>query len=398
MTFDMVNTILNILILSSIIYFGSQLIKYKVYYSMYTNKERRFSVLVNSIKDYAIFILDTSGNVITWNAGAQRIKGYTENEVIGKNFRIFYPGEDQVRGWPEQELQMAREKGVCEDEGWRVRKDGCKFWANVVITALHDEEGKLIGFGKVTKDLSERKQKEEYITQLNLALETRLEAAEAFNQCVCHDLNAPLRSIDGFSEILEQDYKTTVDKQGQDYINRIRRSVSKMRQLIQDMLRLTRITQLQTDLELKPFSLSNAFRMVFSETQMADPTRQVDIKVSSDDMMVHVDPDLIGLVIGNLVSNAWKFTKHNPQPIIEVGYDTVNGEKVYYIRDNGVGFEQSKADVLFQPFKRLHSDKEFEGSGIGLTIVKRVIELHKGRVWAEGVVGKGATFYFTIGT
>jgi PAS domain S-box-containing protein len=396
--FDAINTALNLLIFVTILYFGIELVKKKVQTFYDLKSENRYRVLVNTVKDYAIFMLDTDGRVVTWNAGAERIKGYKDNEIIGKHFRIFYPGEMQAKRWPEKELKVAQEKGVCEDENWRVRKDGSKFWAHVVITALHDEAGKLIGFGKVAKDLSERKQKEEHINQLNKALEMRLAAAEAFNHCVCHDLNAPLRSTDGFTEILEQDYKDKFDEKGKDYINRIRKSVRKIRQLVQDMLKLTRITQLDTDLDLKPVSLTNAFRVVLSEHQMADPGREVEFIVTDETMSVHADPDLIGLAISNLISNAWKYTRLNPKPVIEVGYNTVNGEKVYYIRDNGVGFEQSKASVLFEPFKRLYTDKEFEGSGIGLTIVKRVIELHKGRVWAEGVVDKGATFYFTIGT
>jgi PAS domain S-box-containing protein len=396
--FDAINTALNLLIFVTILYFGIELVKKKVQTFYDLKSENRYRVLVNTVKDYAIFMLDTDGRVVTWNAGAERIKGYKDKEIIGKHFRIFYPGEMQAKRWPEEELKVAQEKGVCEDENWRVRKDGSKFWAHVVITALHDEAGKLIGFGKVAKDLSERKQKEEHINQLNKALEMRLAAAEAFNHCVCHDLNAPLRSTDGFTEILEQDYKDKFDEKGKDYINRIRKSVRKIRQLVQDMLKLTRITQLDTDLDLKPVSLTNAFRVVLSEHQMADPGREVEFIVTDETMSVHVDPDLIGLAISNLISNAWKYTRLNPKPVIEVGYNTVNGEKVYYIRDNGVGFEQSKASVLFEPFKRLYTDKEFEGSGIGLTIVKRVIELHKGRVWAEGVVDKGATFYFTIGT
>jgi PAS domain S-box-containing protein len=357
--------------------------------------EIKYTLLVNSVRDYAIFMLDPDGRVTTWNAGAEVINGYRAVEIIGKHFSVFYTADNVNSRWPEHELEEATKFGSFEDEGWRVKKDGSKFWANVIITSLRASNGKLVGFAKIVRDLSIRKDKEEKINQLNLSLTTRLDALEAFNQSVSHDLNAPLRSIDGFSEILAQDYADKLDDKGNDYIKRIRASVIYMRQLIRDMMRLAVVTKPNTELNITQVSLTNAFRMVAGEYKMAETTRTIEVNIQQN-MAVSADPELIGLVVGNLFDNAWKYTNRNHNARIDIGSTDIDGQTVYYIKDNGVGFDQSQVNKLFQPFSRLHRD--FEGTGIGLTIVKRVIELHRGKVWAEGKVGEGATFYFTIGT
>jgi PAS domain S-box-containing protein len=360
--------------------------------------EQQYKTLVTNIRDYAIFMLDINGNVITWNVGAEKIKGYNEEEILGRNFNIFYSQEARESGWPQEELKIAEQNGRCEDEGWRIRKDGSRFWASVVITAIRNTNGKLVGFGKVTRDLTENKLKQEEINQLNKALATRLEAAEAFNRSLSHDLNAPLRSIDGFTEVLEQDYQALLDDKGKDCVKRIRKAIIKMRQLIKDMMRLAVVTQPGMErVNLVKLSLSNLYKSIASEYKMADPHRNIEIDIAPD-MEINVDPEFFSLVAQNLFDNAWKYTRKTAGAVIHIGKVQVKGKTAYYITDNGIGFDQSKADQLFKPFSRLTTDKDFDGSGIGLTIVKRIIELHGGEVWGEGHLGEGATFYFTLGT
>jgi signal transduction histidine kinase len=237
----------------------------------------------------------------------------------------------------------------------------------------------------------------EQLYQMNQSLLMRLQASEAFNQTVSHDLNAPLRTIDGFTEILIQDFVEGLDRKGKLYIYKLRNAALKMKQLIKDMQRLSIISQPNMQLQLRTISLTNMFKVILSETRMADDvTRDVDVRIQ-EDMTACADPEILALAINNLVSNAWKYTSKNPKAVIEIGCNKVNDQTVYYIKDNGVGFDPSKISELFQPFKRLHG-AEFEGSGIGLTITKRVIELHQGKIWATGQVNRGATFFFTLGS
>lgn len=239
--------------------------------------------------------------------------------------------------------------------------------------------------------------KNEQIQQLYAASQERIQALEAFNYSAAHDLNAPLRTLEGFSEILLQDYGDKFDTNGRMYITKMRISAIKMRNLIKDLLRLSRIGSTTSDLKLNELSLSNMVKVVLAECTLADPERKVELVIEND-VKATGDPEILSLAVSNLLSNAWKFTSKNPKARIEFGSTMRDNERVYFVKDNGVGFDQSKVHFLFKPFNRLHTQQEFEGNGIGLTIVQKAIELHKGRVWAEGKVNEGATFYFTLGT
>jgi PAS domain S-box-containing protein len=356
-----------------------------------------FKILVDSVKDYSILILNPEGYIKTWNSGAGELQGYTAKELINQHFSIFYTQEALDKNWPMTELKLAKEQGHFEDEGWRIRKDGSKYWANVTITPLYDENNSLLGFAKVTRNLTGKREHEEAIRQLNETLHTRLAAAEAFNRMTVHDLNAPLRSLEGFSEILLEDCKTKVDEETFDYIRRIRDASLKMRQLIKDMERLAQVTQPNMELHLCNTNLSDMAEHIIHEHKMAYPKKGNCEIIIQPEIYANVDKDLFQLALYNMISNAWKFTSHNTDARIEFGVIEIDGQKVYYVKDNGAGFDQTKADKLFEPFQRLHTQAEFPGNGIGLTIVKRVVTLHRGRVWAEGKIGEGATFYFTIG-
>ena len=355
--------------------------------------EERFRLLVGTVRDYAIYMLDPNGRVVSWNRGAEQIKGYSAEEIVGRHFSCFYPPEAVAAGAPEHALAMAAEKGRFEEENWRLRKDGSRFWADVVITAVRDEEGKLFGFATVTRDLTERKRTNELLRRHTAQLEAANVELDAFAYSVSHDLRAPLRSIDGFSQALLEDYAGQLDAAGQDYLQRVRAATQRMATLIDDLLDLSRVTR--SEMTIAPVDLSELARELATEFTSGDPERHVEIVITPD-VAVRADRGLLRVVLQNLMGNAWKFTGKRSDARIEVGVVAADGERAYYVRDNGAGFDMAYASKLFGAFQRLHRVTEFPGTGVGLATVQRIIHRHGGRVWAESAVGRGATFYFTL--
>ena len=356
-------------------------------------KDESFRLLVSRVKDYAILMLDAHGNIVSWNEGAERIKGYREEEIVGRNISRFYTSEDIERGHVGRLLKLATEQGRVEDEGWRVRKDGTRFWADVIITAIRDEKGVLQGFAKVTRDLTERKKQEDRMLRLNEQLIAANKELEAFTYSVSHDLRAPLRAVDGFSRILLEKYGAEMSSDAKRYQNLIRDNAKQMGQLIDDLLSFSRLSRQPVKRqEVEP---SEIVRQVLHDLQVNSIERA---PVTVEDLAVcHADPALLKQVYVNLISNALKYTRCSKPPLIEIGCHNDNGTPVYYVRDNGVGFDMKYADKLFGVFQRLHRAEEYEGTGVGLAVVQRVIQRHGGRIWAEAAVNKGATFFFTLG-
>ena len=355
--------------------------------------EERFRLLVSTVRDYAIYMLDPTGRVLSWNRGAQQIKGYTAEEIVGRHFSCFYPPDAVAAGMPARALATAAEAGRFEEENWRVRKDGSRFWADVVITAVRDEQGKLFGFAKVTRDLSERKRTDELLRRHAAQLEAANAELDAFAYSVSHDLRAPLRSIDGFSQALLEDCAGQLDAAGRDYLERVRAATQRMATLIDDLLNLSRVTR--SEMQIAPVDVSALARELANELVSGDPGRRVDIIIAAD-LEAHADRGLLRVVLQNLMGNAWKFTSKRGDARIEVGMVAANGERAYFVRDNGAGFDMAYAPKLFGAFQRLHRATEFPGTGVGLATVQRIIHRHGGRVWAESVVDRGATFYFTL--
>ncbi|MGB2981697.1 MAG: ATP-binding protein, partial [Candidatus Zixiibacteriota bacterium] len=216
---------------------------------------------------------------------------------------------------------------------------------------------------------------------------------EAFSYSASHDLRAPLRTIDGFSRALLEDYPDKLDETGKDYLQRVRSATERMGQLIDDLLNLS--LTMRREMRREEANLSHLASTVAADLQGTIPERQVEFVVQ-DEVLAHGDARLLRELLENLLGNAWKFTAKNSHPRIEFGITEKEGEEVYFVRDNGVGFDMTYADKLFVPFQRLHSDSEFSGNGIGLALVSRIINRHGGRIWAEGEVDKGASFYFTL--
>ena len=356
--------------------------------------EERFRMLVSGVKDYAILMLDPDGHIASWNTGAELIKGYQADEIVGQHFSCFYTREDTESGKPALELKTAAEQGTCEDTGWRVRKDGSRFWANVVITATRDQSGALRGFSKVTRDITERKRVEEEIKKYNEQLEVANKELEAFSYSVSHDLRAPLRHIDGFSDLLQKHAASTVDEKGRRYLKTISESAKQMGVLIDDLLAFSRVGR--TELRLATIDLNQIVKGVLSDLAHDIQGRRIAWEVGTLPT-VHGDPSMLRQVLVNLIDNAVKYTRNRESAVIEVGCNGgLPAETVIFVRDNGAGFDMQYAHKLFGVFQRLHSGNEFEGTGIGLANVRRIIAKHGGRTWAEGKVAEGAKFYFSL--
>ena len=355
--------------------------------------EEMFRLIVSNVKDYAIVVLDPKGQVISWNGGAQRIKGYTTEEIVGQHFSVFYPPEELANGKPDIELKSARELGRFEDESWRVRKDGTRFWANVVVTPLTDDTGRLRGFVKITRDITERKRAAEEILRRSMELETANKELETFSYSVSHDLRAPLRGIEGFSQALQEDYEQQLDNTARDYLRRICAATHRMGELIDDLLNLARVTR--AEIHRESIDLSRLANDVAQEIRSSEPQRMVALKIA-EGLQADGDTRLVRVALQNLIGNAWKFTSKCERAEIEFGEKTANGDRAYFVRDNGAGFDPSYSSRLFGAFQRLHAATEFPGTGIGLATVQRIVHRHGGAVWAEGFVNRGATIYFTL--
>jgi PAS domain S-box-containing protein len=362
--------------------------------------DEMFRLLVESVRDYAIFMLDVEGNITSWNTGAQHLKGYRADEIVGQHFSRFYTEEDRRKGHPQYELERAIADGRYCEEGWRIRKDGSRFWASVVITAVRDPSGRHLGFAKVTRDMTERKNAEEALRRMNSELETRVrqqtaaqQEVEAFSYSVSHDLRAPLRALDGFSKLLLGKLSGRLDAQEVDYLQRIRGAAQQMSQLIDAMLGLSRLTR--TPLHRKVVDLSAMCREIAASLAQAEPERAVRFSIP-DGMTVFADERLLRIALENLLRNAWKFTRKTADAHIEIRVTERDGELVHYVKDNGVGLDMAQAHRLFVPFQRLHRARDFEGTGIGLVTVNRILQCHNGRIWVEAAPGHGATFYFVL--
>ena len=495
----------------------------KEYLKNLRESEEQLRLLLENISDYAIVMLDATGHVVNWTQGAEHIKGYTTKEIIGKHISVFYMQQDVQRGEPEYNLSMARERGRFESEGWRLRKDGSKFWADVIYTVLFNESGNVRGFVKVTRDITsrkeaedllkksnenffrifnlspeakvisevqsgrfkyvnnaftkllgieekeavgktsvelnmvsqeernnyvkrikegrnksieiklrtatgelkdilytsdiaeldnmeyffttylditERKNTEERIAELNKNLEqniTQLESAnkelESFSYSISHDLRAPLRAINGFARVLQEDYFDKIDEEGKRSLERIRNNANRMGQLIDDLLNFSRIGR--KELQKVNVNMTDLVKTIVREQNDQFANRDVNFTINSLNSSI-ADPNLIKQVWENLIANAIKYTRIKEKASIEIGSYKKDSKVVYYIKDNGAGFDMKYADKLFGVFQRLHKDKEFEGTGVGLAIVHRIVAKHEGMVWAESEINKGASFYFAL--
>jgi PAS domain S-box-containing protein len=388
--------------------------------------EERFRLIVENTVDYAIFMLTPQGYIASWNAGAARIKGYSADEIIGQHFSVFYTPEANAAAWPAHELEQATHVGRFEDEGWRVRKDGTHFWANVIITALRSTDGTLRGFGKVTRDMTERKQQNERVERLTKELEARvveLAAAnfelaqksaenESFVYSVSHDLRSPLVNLQGFSQELmltsadlEKLLSTaaipadTRDRalsllKGDlaESITFIRNAVRHLGTIIDGLLRLSRLGRIEYEIE--PVDTGAVLAEILSamHSTIEGSGGRIDVRALP---VVMADRNAVGQVFANLIGNALKSFDERRPGVIEVSASSDN-PPVFSVRDNGVGIPKEFQSKLFQVFQQVHQTST-RGEGMGLAIIRRIVERHGGRVWFESSPGVGTTFFFVVG-
>mgnify|MGYP003575315613 CR=1 FL=1 len=369
--------------------------------------EERYRLLVEQVTDYGIFMLDEKGRIISWNEGAKRIKGYTEAEIVGKYFSIFYPEEDILTGKPKHELKVAREEGKYEEEGWRLKKDGSKFWANVVITAVHSADGTLVGYSKVTRDLTERKNSEKALREsydryrmlteelkvTNSELSYANQELEQFTSIVSHDLQEPVRTIKSFLKLM--DLKLDEGELGQlkTYIDKSTNAANRMKELIQNLLQYSQLSKGSLkEQEVNVNDLINdALQNLRASVEISNANIELDLEIEK----VYGDRVQLTQLFQNLISNAIKFTDtENPRVRITAQKD--NDQVTFGITDNGIGIAEKDLNKVFDIFRRLNTEKAFPGTGIGLAICKKIVERHKGKIWPHSERGKGTTFYFTL--
>ena len=406
--------------------------------------EERFRLLVEGVRDYAIFMLDPTGRVATWNEGAERIKGYRAKEIIGRHFSEFFPPEDRAAHKPERELEIATRTGKYDEEGWRVRSDGKRFWAGVLITAVRNKSGELVGFAKVTRDLTERRaaaeraledarrvaaeeaarqaaeereqelremarQLEEKAAELEVstreAKDARIRADEAnraksqFLAAMSHELRTPLNAIAGYTDLLTMGIPGPVTGQQTEHLNRIKRSQEHLLGIINDILNFSRIEGGQLTYDIEAFAMSD---VVESVTEMIAPQAAAKRLVLDDrgcriDGMVLADPAKVEQIVLNLVSNAVKFT--SPGGAITLSCETLSNDRVaLFVRDTGSGIPAEKLDAIFEPFvqvgRTLTSTRE--GAGLGLAISRDLARAMGGEVTVKSTLGAGSEFTLTL--
>jgi PAS domain S-box-containing protein len=355
--------------------------------------EERLSLLVHGVKDYAILMLDTEGRVTTWGDGAERIKGYRADEIIGQHFSKFYEPEDLEQDKPSRELKIAAEQGRFEEEGWRVRKDGSRFWASVIITALRDKSGQLCGFGKVTRDISERKRAEEQLVRTVAELKRSNDELGQFAYVASHDLQEPLRMVASYTQLLAKRYKGRLDADADEFIAYAVDGSNRMQGLIQDLLAYSRAgTNGKPLLKISTEKVLNA-----ALANLRTTIQESGAGVTHDALpAITTDDGQLAQVFQNLVGNAIKY-RSAEVPRVHVSAKKNGGKEwIFSVRDNGLGIDQQYFERIFVLFQRLHGRETFEGTGIGLAICKKIVERLGGRIWVESQPEKGSIFYFAL--
>lgn len=360
------------------------------------------SSIVESSDD-AIIGKDLAGKVVSWNAGAERIYGYDAGEMVGSSIlRLLSPDRpDEER----QILENAKRGETRLYETVRIRKDGKPVDLSLAVSPIRDVQGNVVGVSSIARDITERKRAEEQILRLNAELEHRVQMRtaeltaanqelEAFTYSVAHDLRAPLRHIDAFTRILQEDFAGSFPPEAAQLLDTIRRGSESMSRLVNDLLNLAHVGR--QEMKKERVSLNLLIEEVIAELARETQGRGIEWHITQLPPTVG-DPGLLKQVFANLLSNAIKYTRPRSRAVIEIGLRTMNNERIIFVRDNGVGFSMKYAAKLFGVFQRLHRAEEFEGTGVGLAIVERVVKRHGGRIWAESEINQGATFCFTLG-
>ena len=371
--------------------------------TIYKEADQELLRYLFEVEDYSFVRIDAAGTILSCNTGAKHIYGYSIHELIGKPISNLYSDEEKKNGHPWINLKSAKENGKYESEAWKCEKNGTRFYANTIYKAIYNEDKLVIGYTRFTRDITAQKELEEE----NKALTTRLEEKvqlrtreleivnkelEAFSYSVSHDLRAPLRAISGYSTMLKEDYEEKLDSEANRIIDVIVSNTKMMSQLIDDLLTFSKMARLEI--------VNEAVDMkVLAEKCIIEIFEAEKIKhkiIINDLPPCKGDASMLKQVWLNLLANAVKYSAKKDNPIIEAGIVEDSKNNIYYIKDNGAGFDMKYYDKLFGVFQRLHRSDEFEGTGLGLVLAKRIITKHGGEIWGEASLNVGATFYFSI--
>jgi PAS domain S-box-containing protein len=357
---------------------------------------------LEGVKDYAILILDVDGTVKTWNAGAELMKGYRAKEIIGQPFSRFFPPADIQADKPRTLLQKAAQDGRVSDEGWRIRKDGSRFWAYVVLTALYNEAGTVKGYAKITSDLTERKRVEDELHQALQRLEVankRLEELDHLKSLsisvASHEVRSPLTAIKGYIDNLLEGVAGRLPDQVTHYLTRIAYNTDRVIRLTNMLLDLSRIEAGEMPLDLDDVSIAQVVTDVMRDFESAAKSKAITIQaVDLIDVPVRADRHRLEQVLHNLMHNALKFTPRSGDVVVQSRM-TDDQQVTITVADTGCGIPPAHQEKVFQKFHRAPSPVQ-EGVGLGLAITKSLVELHGGKIWVESQPGRGSKFSFTL--
>lgn len=353
----------------------------------------RYNNTVAEVKDYAIIMLDIDGNILNWNIGAEVIKGYTAREILGRNFRIFYSDEDKAERLPEKLISIAAAEGRVHHDGWRVCKDGKTFWGTVIITALHDDNGNINGFLKITRDLTEKKLAEDQRRLYVEKLEHQYRELEQFTWVASHDLQEPLQSISSIAEILAEQYTGKLDDHADSYFRFMLQSSNRMSQLIKALLEYAKIGAKERTRE--QIDCNEIINIVKDDLRKSIQDSGARIIVRSLPVIAAYPMELT-MLFQNLLSNAIRFRKEDQPPRINISACKIDDGWLFSFCDNGIGMEDRFREKIFEMFQRLNNRHIYEGTGIGLAHCRKIVTMHNGKIWVESAPGKGSQFYFTI--
>jgi PAS domain S-box-containing protein len=344
-----------------------------------------YRVQVRELREYAMFTLDPSGVLTSWNAGVERLLGYSEQEWVGQNACIIFTPQDTAVEVCESEMQKAHQTGSATDIRWHRRKDGTEFFANGFMNALHNEQGVLLGYVKIMSDETARKHLQDSLTESNAAL-------EQFAFIASHDLQEPLRTMGMYAQLLADSYHGKLDADADRFLSFIVKGSARMNTLVRDLLAYARLT---TE-EDRPSSVALDEDLEAALTHLDKAVEESGASITHDPMpILAVDRGQMVRLFQNLVSNALKYRKPDHPPKVHVTAEHRGNEWLISVRDNGIGFDPKYAAVIFEPFKRLHN-QEYPGNGVGLAICSRIVKAQGGRIWAESQPGEGTTFFFTL--
>jgi PAS domain S-box-containing protein len=364
--------------------------------------EERYHKMIEEVEDYAIILLNKDGIVQNWNRGAEKIKGYKEEEIVGKSFQQFYLPEDREKGLPLRLLETARRKGKANHEGWRMRKDGTVFWGSIVLTALHDNENHILGFTKVTRDLTEKKLAEDKMKEYTGQLEFQNKELEQFAYAASHDMKEPLRKIHFYNSFVIENTSNHLDERSREYLNRSAAAVRRMNTLIEDLLAYSRATSIVDSFEEVDANQVVEEIMLHHKEELEQKKVHIHFR---DLPTLKAVPFQFKQLMDNLINNSVKYKHPDRDAVITIKSAQVTGAEirdhlsepdvVYHkisVIDNGIGFQSHHTERIFDIFQRLHGHPGTKGSGIGLAICKRIVQNHRGFIRATGKENAGARF------